>query len=129
MTLRFTRIALDHVTSTNAEAMARLRDGEPAPFVVTARSQSVGRGRQGRAWASPPGNLYMSLALRDPAPLARAPQLGFVAGVALVRALRDRLGGDLRLVVKWPNDILHEKAKLAGMLLEARTGSGDIEVN
>lgn len=114
-------IALDTVGSTNDEASARLRAGARAPFVVTAHSQTGGRGRQGRAWASPPGNLYMSLALRDPAPLACAPQLGFVAGVALAKALRGRLGGDARLRLKWPNDVLHDGAKLAGMLLESAT--------
>ncbi len=112
-------IALDRVTSTNDEAMARLRAGEPGDFVVTAREQSNGRGRQGRAWTSPPGNLYMSLALRDPAPAALAPQLGFVAGVALAKVLRAQLDGDVRTQLKWPNDVLHDGAKLAGMLLES----------
>lgn len=114
-----TVIALDIVGSTNDEAMSRLRAGLAAPFVVTAKSQTGGRGRHGRVWASPPGNLYMSLALRDPAPVVRAPQLGFVAGVALTDALRRRLGGDARLRLKWPNDIQFSGAKVAGMLLES----------
>ncbi len=99
--------------------MARLRAGEAGNFVVTAREQSGGRGRQGRVWSSPPGNLYMSFALRDPAPVDLAPQLGFVAGVALAEVLRARLDGDARLKLKWPNDIVHDGAKLAGMLLES----------
>lgn len=119
MTTVYRHIALDKVTSTNDEAMARLRAGEPGDFVVTAREQSGGRGRQGRVWTSPPGNLYMSLALRDPAPAALAPQLGFVAGVALADVLRARLDGDVRLKLKWPNDVLFDGAKLAGMLLES----------
>ena len=61
----------------------------------------------------------MSLALRDPATPAVAPQLGFVAGVALVQALRGLLDGDRLLKLKWPNDILYDGAKLAGMLLES----------
>ena len=72
-------------------------------------------------WTSPPGNLILSLALRDPAPAARAPQLGFVAGVALAQTLRAQLGGDPRLRLKWPNDVVHNCAKLAGMLLESTT--------
>ena len=119
MTEPFRRVALDSVVSTNDEAMARLRAGEPGGFVVTARTQNGGRGRHGRTWSSPPGNLYMSLALRDPATPAVAPQLGFVAGVALVQALRGLLDGDRLLALKWPNDILYDGAKLAGMLLES----------
>ena len=119
MTIVHRHIALDWVTSTNDEAMARLRAGEPGDFVVTAREQSNGRGRQGRAWTSPPGNLYMSLALRDPAPAALAPQLGFVAGVALAKALRAQLDGDVRTQLKWPNDVLLDGRKIAGLLVEA----------
>ena len=119
MTSNYRHIALDTVDSTNDEAMVRLRAGASAPFVVTARAQTGGRGRRGRVWVSPPGNLYMSLALRDPAPPALAPQLGFVSGVALAQALRACIGGDGRLQLKWPNDVLHEGAKLAGMLLES----------
>ena len=105
--------------------MARLKAGEQAGFIVTAARQTGGRGRQGRAWISPPGNLYASLALVDPAPLALAPQLGFVAGVALCEVLRARLGGDPRLQIKWPNDMVHDGAKLAGILLEsARLADG-----
>ena len=119
MTIPYRHIALDAVASTNDEAMALLRAGDRGRLLVTARAQTGGRGRQGRVWTSPPGNLYMSLALRDPAPPALAPQLGFVAGIALERTLRARLGGDTRLQLKWPNDVLHEGAKLAGMLLES----------
>ena len=109
---------LGAVASTNDEAMARARAGDPGGLWIVADEQTGGRGRQGRAWASPPGNLYASLLLIDPAPPGRAPELGFVAGVALCEALRDVLGGDERLAVKWPNDMLFDGAKLSGMLLE-----------
>ena len=92
--------------------MRLARENEAGPLWVVARSQTGGRGRQGRDWASPEGNLYTSLLLIDPAPPARAPQLGFVAGVALAQAVRGLLGGDPRLVLKWPNDLLHDGAKL-----------------
>ena len=115
----FRHLAFDTLGSTNDESMTRLRAGDPGGLVVTARSQTGGRGRQGRVWTSPPGNLYASLALLDPAPMAAAPQLGFVAGVALATALRARLGGDARLQIKWPNDMVFEGAKLAGILLES----------
>ena len=104
--------------STNDEAMARARAGDPGHLWIVAEAQTGGRGRQGRVWSSPPGNLYASLLLIDPAPPGRAPELGFVAGVALHEALTAALGPDDRLALKWPNDILHDDAKLSGMLLE-----------
>ena len=107
--------------STNDTAMAALRAGDPGGLFVTAERQTGGRGRRGRGWASPPGNLYATLALRDPSSLTAAPQLGFVAGVALAQALRGLLGGDDRLRIKWPNDMLFAGAKLAGLLLESTT--------
>lgn len=124
MTTSYEIVTLGVATSTNDEAMAQLRAGTRTPFVVTAREQTGGRGRHGRIWASPPGNLYMSLALRDPAPPACAPQLGFVAGVALAETLRPRVQGGSRLRLKWPNDVLHNGAKLAGTLLESATLPG-----
>ena len=107
--------------STNDEAMARARTGEPGPLFIVAASQTGGRGRQGRVWASPPGNLYASLLLTDASDLKVAPQLGFVAGIALAESLRALLHGDERLRLKWPNDILFDGAKLAGLLLESAT--------
>ncbi len=109
----------DTLGSTNDEAMARARVGAAGPVFIVAESQTGGRGRHGRVWFSPPGNLYASLLLTDPCDPALAPQLGFVAGVALVSALRDLLDGDERLQLKWPNDVLFAGAKLAGLLLES----------
>ncbi len=107
--------------STNDEAMARARGGVRGPLFIVAENQTGGRGRHGRSWASPPGNLYASLLLTDPSALSIAPQLGFVAGVALAGVLRALLGGDERLRLKWPNDVLFAGAKLAGLLLESAT--------
>lgn len=112
---------LGAVGSTNDEAMRRARDGDAGRLWVVAREQGGGRGRQGRVWSSPPGNLYASLLLIDPSSISRAPELGFVAGVALHEALRAVLGADERLAVKWPNDMLYDGAKLSGMLLEGAT--------
>ena len=108
----------ERLGSTNDEAMALLRAGDAGDVFVVADHQTGGRGRHGRSWASPSGNLYASLGLIDPAPLASAPQLGLVAGVALVSALR-ALSNDPRLRLKWPNDVLFDGAKLAGILLES----------
>jgi BirA family biotin operon repressor/biotin-[acetyl-CoA-carboxylase] ligase len=115
----------DTLGSTNDEAMARLKAGDPGGLIIVARSQTGGRGRQGRVWASPPGNLYATLALADPGALAMAPQIGFVAGVALATALRRECDGDERLKLKWPNDLLFDGAKLAGLLLESASLPGD----
>ncbi len=99
--------------------MQRARSGDPGRLWITAERQSGGRGRNGRIWTSEPGNLFASLLLIDPAPPARAAELGFVTSLALALALRDILGGDPALKIKWPNDILYDGAKLAGVLLES----------
>jgi BirA family transcriptional regulator, biotin operon repressor / biotin---[acetyl-CoA-carboxylase] ligase len=105
--------------STNAEALARARAGERGPLWISALSQSAGRGRRGSVWTSPPGNLYASLLLSEPSPQPLAPQLSFVAALALHDALCDcapRLGPQFKL--KWPNDLLLGPNKLAGILIE-----------
>src|ERR1043166_8409052 len=112
-------LSLDEVGSTNAEAFARARAGERGPLWITARRQTAGRGRRGRAWVSEPGTLYASLLLTDPAPPQRAAELSLVAALAVHDALAERaavLGP--RLTLKWPNDVLCDGAKLAGILVE-----------
>ena len=113
-----------HVTyetlgSTNAEALARARAGDRGPLWITAQSQSAGRGRRGSTWVSRPGNLYATLLMSEPSPAAAAPQLSFVAALALHDAVAQcapRLGPLLK--VKWPNDLLLGPDKLAGILIE-----------
>jgi BirA family transcriptional regulator, biotin operon repressor / biotin---[acetyl-CoA-carboxylase] ligase len=112
-------IHLDCIDSTNAEALRRARAGTRGPLWVLAATQTAGRGRRGRAWESPPGNLYASLLLIDPASAAVAPQLAFVAGLAVrdaCAALAPTLADALRL--KWPNDLLCGGAKIAGIMIE-----------
>jgi BirA family biotin operon repressor/biotin-[acetyl-CoA-carboxylase] ligase len=114
---------LETVGSTNAEAMARARDGARAPLWITATAQSAGRGRQGRIWLSPPGNLYASLLLTDPAPPNQAAELSFVAALALHDALLECVPALTDgLALKWPNDLLLNGGKLAGILIEAEGG-------
>jgi BirA family transcriptional regulator, biotin operon repressor / biotin---[acetyl-CoA-carboxylase] ligase len=116
-------IALDSVESTNDEAAAAARRGDPGRLWIVAREQRAGRGRHGRPWTSPPGNLYASLLLVDPCEFAIAPQLGFIAGVALHEAVAAETGLDApRLALKWPNDLLLDGAKVAGLLLEGHQG-------
>ncbi len=107
---------LDTIDSTNAEARRRAASGDPGRLWIVAGEQSAGRGRRARSWVSPRGNLHASALLIDPCSQARSPQLGFVAGVALVRAARELGAGRARL--NWPNDLVIGGAKCAGMLLE-----------
>jgi BirA family biotin operon repressor/biotin-[acetyl-CoA-carboxylase] ligase len=108
--------------STNAEALARARAGERGPLWITAATQTAGRGRRGSAWVSGPGNLYATLLLAEPSPKEAAPQLSFVAALALHDAVAQcapQLGPMLTL--KWPNDLLLGGAKLAGILIEGES--------
>jgi BirA family biotin operon repressor/biotin-[acetyl-CoA-carboxylase] ligase len=100
------------------------RDGECGPLWIVARSQTAGRGRRGRTWVSEPGNLYASLILTDPAPPERFPDLSFVAALALHDAIGGRIPGLAnRLVLKWPNDVLIDRNKFAGILVEGERTS------
>jgi BirA family biotin operon repressor/biotin-[acetyl-CoA-carboxylase] ligase len=101
------------VDSTNDDALALLRAGAAHGTVVAAESQRAGRGRRGRTWWSPPGNLYASFIVRPPAGRDRA-QLAFVAGVAAAEAL----GAAVPVRLKWPNDLLLDGRKLGGILIE-----------
>src|SRR3569832_2875552 len=76
-------LRFDTLGSTNAEALARARTGESGPLWIVAGEQTAGRGRRGAAWVSTPGNLYATLLLTEPSPKAAAPQLSFVAALAM----------------------------------------------
>ena len=117
-------VARETVGSTNEEALMLARAGERGPLWITARAQSAGRGRRGRAWASPPGNLYASLLLTDPSPPERAPQLSFVAALAVCDAVAAAAPSLVaKLSLKWPNDLLIGEKKFAGILIEAESSS------
>jgi BirA family biotin operon repressor/biotin-[acetyl-CoA-carboxylase] ligase len=112
-------IAYDTLGSTNAEALALARAGERGPLWITAKSQSAGRGRRGSQWVSAPGNLFATLLLTEPSAPAQAPQVSFVAALALHDAVSDVAPQVApALMVKWPNDLLLEGKKLAGILIE-----------
>ncbi|MBB4286597.1 biotin--[acetyl-CoA-carboxylase] ligase [Roseospira goensis] len=117
------------VDSTQAVARAELEAGRAADLwsdralVVWGGEQTGGRGRQGRPWASPPGNLYVTVALPCPDGPRRGVEIGFLGGVALARALGDlgfgAVGGLPEPRLKWPNDVLLDGAKVAGLLPES----------
>lgn len=114
--------ALDSAGSTNSEALDRARQGIRGPLWITANTQTAGRGRKARNWVSPPGNLYASLLLTDPAPFERAPELAFVAALALRDAIAAGAPAlEAKLGFKWPNDLLLGAEKCAGILIEGET--------
>jgi len=118
--LDFRHLELGDVASTNVECMERARAGDAGGLWITAARQTGGRGRRGRVWISEPGNLYSSLLLIDPAPwecMASLPlAVTLAAHQAITAVLPDRTA-DLR--IKWPNDLLINGCKTAGILIEA----------
>jgi BirA family biotin operon repressor/biotin-[acetyl-CoA-carboxylase] ligase len=100
-----------------------LRDSAlPEGAVAAAEHQSAGRGRAGRAWVDVPGaSLLVSVLLRPAAPPARLPELSLVAGLAVAEAIDSVTG--LRCLLKWPNDVVHDGRKVAGILLEVADGA------
>jgi BirA family biotin operon repressor/biotin-[acetyl-CoA-carboxylase] ligase len=113
--------AFAEVDSTNEEAR-RLGDaGEAGPLWIVAERQTAGRGRRGRHWVSPSGNFMGTLFLRPQANPRKAAELSFVAAVAVHDAVENLLPPPRRaaLRLKWPNDLLHDGRKLAGILLES----------
>jgi BirA family transcriptional regulator, biotin operon repressor / biotin---[acetyl-CoA-carboxylase] ligase len=113
----------DAIPSTSDVLKEAARQGAPEGVVAVASVQTAGRGRHGRAWVSPPGNLFLSFLLRpeDPSILSLLP---LAAGVAVAEALAAE-GVEARL--KWPNDVLVSARKLAGILAEASTGGAGVE--
>ena len=118
----FSLIELELVGSTNDEARSRAENGASPGTIVWAKQQVSGRGRRGRAWKSPMGNLYCSVVLRPEVSPAVAAQLSFVAALALGEGLQEFLPPLAKLQYKWPNDVLIDGQKLAGILLESQIG-------
>jgi len=109
------------IDSTNSEALRLASKGEPSGLWIWSAKQHAGRGRLGRTWESLSGNLFSSLLLRLQCDPAIAPQLGFVAGVAMHDALMSLQpeGGTNKYQLKWPNDLILNEKKAGGMLLES----------
>ena len=107
----------DTVDSTNSWLMAQARTGMPGATVCLAERQDAGRGRHGRRWVSPFGaNIYLSILWRYPLAPVELSGLSLACGVAVARAL-ERIGAPAP-ALKWPNDVLWQGRKLAGLLLE-----------
>ncbi len=110
--------------STNEEARRLGLAGERGPLWVFADQQTAGRGRRGRHWQSPVGNLACSGLYHWPGPLAGSAQLGFAAALAVAETLDIWISGAETLSLKWPNDVLLGGAKVAGILLESGVAPG-----
>lgn len=119
--------AFAEIDSTNEEARRLGDTAETGPLWITAERQSAGRGRRGRAWESPSGNFMGTLFLRPECTPRRAAELSFVAAVAVHEAVESLLPPHLKsgLKLKWPNDLLHNGSKLAGILLESSGVAGN----
>lgn len=119
--------AFQSTASTNDLALAAARAGEPHGLVIVADAQTEGRGRQGRTWHSPPEeNLLVSILLRPALPLADAPLLALAVGLALRSAVASFIGERSDLGIKWPNDLLCEGRKLAGVLIETQVQGNEL---
>jgi BirA family biotin operon repressor/biotin-[acetyl-CoA-carboxylase] ligase len=115
----FRRIVFDRVASTNDEARRFADAGAGERLIVTGEVQTAGRGRQGRTWVSPHGNLYSSFLLRPTVKPAQAGEFGFGVSVAVAETV-ERLAPGNDAKCKWPNDVLVGGKKIAGILLESR---------
>lgn len=125
-------ITYDEIDSTNSEAMRRVAAGERGPLWILAHRQTAGRGRSGRDWSSPRGNFAGSFIFEPGCAVAAVPQLSLLAGVAVHRAIElvwpDGVANG-RVRLKWPNDLLVDGAKLAGILVESTSfGAGLVAV-
>jgi BirA family biotin operon repressor/biotin-[acetyl-CoA-carboxylase] ligase len=115
----YRRIAFDRAASTNDAARRFAEAGAGEGLAVTAEAQTAGRGRQGRLWISPHGNLYVSFLLRPAVRPAHAGEFGFGVAAAVAETV-ERLAPRAQAKCKWPNDVLADGRKIAGILLESR---------
>jgi BirA family transcriptional regulator, biotin operon repressor / biotin---[acetyl-CoA-carboxylase] ligase len=119
---------LAETTSTNDEAKRAAKAGAPHGSTWVTEVQTAGRGRQGRVWTSPRGeNLLFSVLARMRCPAARLPQLALVAGLAVHASASRVLGSRGPARIKWPNDVVVDDKKLAGVLVESILSGPNVE--
>ncbi len=110
---------LGEIDSTNAEAMRLSVAGEQGPLWIWSDRQLQGRGRQGRSWISEAGNLYATLLITLEMPASAAGSLSVAVSLAVLGVLRRFIGSKAKLELKWPNDVLIDGKKAAGILVES----------
>ena len=113
---------LDETGSTNDDARALAVEGAAAGTAVAAHRQTRGRGRRGHVWSSPEGGLYLSIVLRPAVPMGYFVGLPAACSLGVLAALRG--AGARGVALKWPNDVVLDGGKLAGILVEAGSGEG-----
>jgi BirA family biotin operon repressor/biotin-[acetyl-CoA-carboxylase] ligase len=113
-------VALDEIDSTNSEAKRRAAAGAEDGTLIWTRRQTGGYGRQGRTWSSAEGNLFLSLIVRPDCSLAAAAQFSFITALALGDAFGSVAPPMIEVTYKWPNDVLLNGRKVAGILLESK---------
>jgi len=119
----------EELESTNSYALNLARNAQIFEReIIVANLQNAGRGRMDRAWESPKGNLYFSLILQPKVSLSKIPQISFIAAAALRKALEGVNEKGFLIQNKWPNDILINGKKVAGILLESETRGGELSV-
>ncbi|MCK4944830.1 MAG: biotin--[acetyl-CoA-carboxylase] ligase [Alphaproteobacteria bacterium] len=114
-------VELDTVGSTNDHARQLAEEGAASGTVVWAHKQTVGRGRQGNLWVGSVGNLFMSMILRPHTDGEHIGQLSFLSAVALANVLETLLPETAKITLKWPNDLLINRKKAAGILIETES--------
>ncbi len=109
----------DELQSTSDTCIARAKAGEPEGLAIVAHRQTSGRGSRGRQWQSLPGNLNLSILLRPSLPASQSSVFPLLTAIAAADALTSFLPAHTTPMLKWPNDVLLEGAKLAGILIDA----------
>ncbi len=118
-------LSYDILDSTNEEAKRLASNGATHGAVVWSREQTNGKGRMGRDWVSPEGNLYVSMLLQPQCDPKELTQLAFVTAVAATDTVGPMVGEECEVRCKWPNDVLLDGKKLGGILLESFSTTND----
>lgn len=119
MTIVWRIEAFDNLSSTQETVKDRAAKGEAEGLVVQALEQTGGKGRHGREWVSPKGNLYLSILLKPDCDVRRLGEFSFIAALALYETVFEYVQDQSLVVLKWPNDVLLGGKKCAGILLES----------
>ena len=117
-------IVKDEVASTNDLAKSLANEGEEEGLVVTAKTQVAGKGRMGRNWSSPVGGIYLSVLLRPKVPVLDMLRMTVLACVPVAETIEEVSG--CRTTIKWPNDVVIDGKKVAGLLVESASKGSEI---
>ncbi|MGE6628966.1 biotin--[acetyl-CoA-carboxylase] ligase [Bacillus sp. NPDC077027] len=107
------------IDSTNNEAKRLIQKGEKPPFAVFSKKQTSGRGRLGRPWETPTGNVALTITIKPPSNISTQSTIAPMTGLAIYDVVKPFVGEEHHLAIKWPNDILINGAKVSGTLIEA----------